>query len=834
MVYMNADNNLEAAGIDDFLEMASVGSNADVDIIVQFDRVSGYDNSYDDWTTCRRFRITSGMTPANGNEIQDLGECNMADPDTLRDFITWATTNYPSPKYALVIWNHGDGWREMVEKAKKGALEEAKEVFLMREGEGPSEFALRASRRLRDLYRTAGYDETSDDFLFIPEIASAFLAAGRTFDLLGFDACLMGMVEVAYELAHSAGVMVGSEETEPGDGWPYDTILGDLVANPGWGAQQLGTCIVNRYGEFYGTAGTETMAAVDLSQVDPALYNAIDAFAQAMDTEWSHLQAARAETEEFNYREVGHIDLYHFAERVAAHCTDPGIIGAASQVMTAVGNAVIAEFHGSGHPNAHGLAIYFPERALSYEAYDRFYEDSSRYFPLCHWDEFVKDYLINTAPVIHSAWCSAPPTIDGVISPGEWDDAQEVDMGNGVTAYVMNDDHYLWIAWDDPNDNTLDAFDQVGIYFDDDHDHCWDTTSGTDEGNYWASWDGTSWVNEFRGIWYDFATYSYRFLPTVTASDLVSSGSVSSGHMQYEVRVDLTTGALQASPGDTVGFYFWCWDAGSFLPDGSWPAGLSEHYQWREPLYYGDLRLSSGAAAEFVVPYFMADTLAPDYFSALRIFNGSSGPVDVFVEVRSDDGVVSEDDVYLGSIPSGQTAYFNSATISAAVPGLSGRPFVAFFTVEGAEVQDLGLTMLAVSPEGLTTMPIYTGPVPAGSWHIKVPYFMADTLFPQYFTGMRVYNDSGSDVEIFADVRSDDGTVVANNVSLGVVPAGQVTYINSSTISAAVPGLHGKPFVATFRAAVSKDELIPVVLVISQDGFSYVPIYDADTGELLR
>src|SRR5436189_6054940 len=80
MVYMDADNNLEDVGVADFLEMASVGSTSLVNIVVQFDRVPGYDASYGDWTNTKRFRVTAGMTPALGNELQDLGEVDMADP----------------------------------------------------------------------------------------------------------------------------------------------------------------------------------------------------------------------------------------------------------------------------------------------------------------------------------------------------------------------------------------------------------------------------------------------------------------------------------------------------------------------------------------------------------------------------------------------------------------------------------------------------------------------------------------------------------------------------------------------------------------------------------
>jgi hypothetical protein len=43
--------------------------------------------------------------------------------------------------------------------------------------------------------------------------------------MVGFDMCLMAQYEVALELQGLAEVLVASQATEPGDGWPYDRVL---------------------------------------------------------------------------------------------------------------------------------------------------------------------------------------------------------------------------------------------------------------------------------------------------------------------------------------------------------------------------------------------------------------------------------------------------------------------------------------------------------------------------------------------------------------------------------------------------------------------------------
>jgi hypothetical protein len=61
MVYMAADNNLEGFGIADFAELASIGSSAQVNIVVQFDRIANYSTAAGDWTGARRYHITRAV-----------------------------------------------------------------------------------------------------------------------------------------------------------------------------------------------------------------------------------------------------------------------------------------------------------------------------------------------------------------------------------------------------------------------------------------------------------------------------------------------------------------------------------------------------------------------------------------------------------------------------------------------------------------------------------------------------------------------------------------------------------------------------------------------------
>lgn len=321
LVYMDADNNLEGAGLSDFLEMSSVGSTADVNIVTLFDRIPGYTSLYDDWTGAHRGIIQAGDAPyATWGE--DMGELNMANPQTLIDFVTWGVSTYPADRYAIVLWNHGGGWRS------KSAELPVKAIC---------------------------WDETSGlDNLTMKEVLGAFEQISTqvgTPELLGFDACYMGMIEVAYELRNYAPFMVGSEESEPFAGWPYDSILGDLVAAPSMGGAELGTIITNRYQEAY--PDYNTMAVVDLNQMDHVV-ECIDELALQLIENWDgQTKVCRS---------------------------------AAEDVVAALDTAILHEQHGESLPGSHGLSIYFPKAGPRDD-----YSGTTIDFPaVTHWDEFLR------------------------------------------------------------------------------------------------------------------------------------------------------------------------------------------------------------------------------------------------------------------------------------------------------------------------------------------------------------------------------------------------------------------------------------------------------------
>ena len=104
---------------------------------------------------------------------------------------------------------------------------------------------------------------------------------GKKIDVLCFDACLMQMVEVAYAAKDHVNYMVGSEETEPGKGAPYNDILKNV--KKGITPKDFAINWVNAFGDSYngGSQGksTSTQSALEMSKF-PQFVDAVNGFAK--------------------------------------------------------------------------------------------------------------------------------------------------------------------------------------------------------------------------------------------------------------------------------------------------------------------------------------------------------------------------------------------------------------------------------------------------------------------------------------------------------------------------------------------------------------------------
>jgi hypothetical protein len=367
MVYLDADNNLEQYGIEDFNEIEGINlSGTGINVIALVDRCSGYDTSNGNWTDTRLFEVTYDSSgPANSTIVSmeiasaELGlttggweELNMGDPAICSGFIDFCKSNYPADNYFLILWNHGSGWKNSpgyVEKSFPGNL--------------PLTFDNQDPRS-----RAVCIDDTNSDSLYTKEISDSIEGKGIT--VVGFDACYSSMIEIAYELRNDADYMIASEEIEGADGWEYDIWLNNFKST-GLNVMELITCVIDSYEIRYATMSGTTLAAIDLAAIDHVMI-ALNNFSNALFNSITNagIQDLIAGTlfmdvESFYDTATGsgdvNLDIWHMAEVIRN--TYDYADSEATALKTAIDSAIVDEWHNrdagaTGNPNAHGLAIH--------------------------------------------------------------------------------------------------------------------------------------------------------------------------------------------------------------------------------------------------------------------------------------------------------------------------------------------------------------------------------------------------------------------------------------------------------------------------------------------
>ncbi|HQI80782.1 MAG TPA: clostripain-related cysteine peptidase [Deltaproteobacteria bacterium] len=340
MVYMAADNNLSDSGLGDINEMEQIGSTSDVNIVVQAEFSSQYSVNAPAGTL--RGRITRDDNILGiGSALTNIGNRNMADRATLAEFISWAAAAYPADRYALVIWDHGDGWKAAAEESapSKGAISD---------------------------------DTSGGDLMPLPDIAGAVRDSGVHFSMINFDACFMGMYEVAYEFLGTTDFMAFSEEAVPGDGDPFNSVLEDLTANPSMTGRELALTTTSRFQSYYEGQGRSSVmkSAVDMAgmaEFHTRLTGLVSLIARDESSVQTQVRYARDNSLACQTRPTYH-DLRSLLDIMGSMAFSADILASIAQLKTSLAGLVIADecyaaAASSTVCSMSGLAVYLPSRS---------------------------------------------------------------------------------------------------------------------------------------------------------------------------------------------------------------------------------------------------------------------------------------------------------------------------------------------------------------------------------------------------------------------------------------------------------------------------------------
>lgn len=284
--------------------------------------------------------------------------------ETLRDFGCWGVENYKAKHYGMILWDHGSGIFKASPLPVKAAV---------------------GSMTLWDMKKA------------LAEISER---AEQKIDFLGFDVCLLGQLETAYQVHEYVNYTVFSEITEPGAGWNYAEGFRKLNANPeAVDFEDVCRDIVTSFIDQFNPGGTEyetdaTLAAVNVQRLKNNFIPSLNKFADALikelpkhkfDIEWARKKAFYA------YENKDHKDLGLFTKNILnAHLSDE-LDMAAQELLNAYPGTVIAE----GHSNiisedVTGMKIWIPQH-INADLNKHYYLDASQYLNITEtrWPEFL-------------------------------------------------------------------------------------------------------------------------------------------------------------------------------------------------------------------------------------------------------------------------------------------------------------------------------------------------------------------------------------------------------------------------------------------------------------
>jgi hypothetical protein len=411
LFYINGDNNLVANAGDDFEKIARIGSSDRVALVVQMDRKRHVTlnpepppnaPSHLGWVNTRRFFVQRGMCVESAEALSpELGELNMAARETLEEFVSWGLTTYPAPHVALVIWDHGQGWRDV-----PLAQRDLRDAPFRSALSSPFSAVTSDDDPGKDMSGAGALDKSTGGLgrnqFYNSDIHAALqrALAGRKLDVLAFDSCLMGMLETAYAFKDVSRVFVASEELVPAYGFQYDDWLDTFQTAPPADGEALGLLLVTSYRKRYEkpddlsaaakgklackgippplrTDPRTTLSAVNLERVQP-LADAVGELAKellnGLATNRAATEAAIREARGTSHfapdRGYYHVDLGRFLENLAAGKASPAIRARAVTASAALRVAVLDSYGGRDRLKklgASGLAIYFPASGAEYD-----------------------------------------------------------------------------------------------------------------------------------------------------------------------------------------------------------------------------------------------------------------------------------------------------------------------------------------------------------------------------------------------------------------------------------------------------------------------------------
>ena len=347
------------------------------------------------------------ITKNNLHKITNV-PCGLSVAQTLINVMSIAVNKGPAQRYGLVLWNHGYGILDPVYD------QEQNDWSVPYDGPYNVGCPLKRSHNIHHTQHRGICINNQHTFLSNAEMVYAFdviynnILNGNKLAFCGMDLCKGAMLEHAYQLCDYTDYLLGSQECEMTDGWPYDTVLQIINDTPNAPTQEIVIHAVDafrHYYEEYTEQNTYTLSALDLRYTQKLKHN-VDAIASILtfmittndnDHVKTVLTQLRKQCKAFCDAPM-YCDLHQWYSVLLNAFDECDGIDKKSDLnvvfrqllingLNLMSTMTVARCNGSASAHAHGCSIYFPQFAIN-ESYltTLFAQDSS-------WVQFLEQLL---------------------------------------------------------------------------------------------------------------------------------------------------------------------------------------------------------------------------------------------------------------------------------------------------------------------------------------------------------------------------------------------------------------------------------------------------------
>jgi hypothetical protein len=328
IVFLNGHNNLDSFGDGDIQEMLKAKDTSNIHVVVLHASLK--------YKKTRYRYIENGVAKT----IKEVSPVDMGSYKNLVEFSKWAMNEFPADKYFIDIWNHGAGWQRNANEPEQFRNISSDDVF--------------------------GTEITTEQLGVAMNEVSAHL--GRKVDVVGMDACLMAMAEVAGEIQGSAKAMIASQDLEPGDGWPYDMFLQGFANLSDRSIESVASLLTKSFVDSYTNGSQGSNSKVTLSAVNLENFGRFENALRGLSNDLINSAVSDVgfikrfiESQKYvqKFYQSDYVDFFD----VVANLKNKNLLSSravADEVESAFKDLMIANNYGSYFSKAKGLSVWLP------------------------------------------------------------------------------------------------------------------------------------------------------------------------------------------------------------------------------------------------------------------------------------------------------------------------------------------------------------------------------------------------------------------------------------------------------------------------------------------